>query len=134
MLKLGTPLSAAFMPLVPLASRGNCGVLSQRSTPAVIFPPTSMLVVEKDGVNGFLECFFRFENFPDEFLAAAVVRVRFAGVNDLEFSRVLGDFAEAVEIGKNQVRPFIASSTACEADGEDVGIELEAGFAANGLR
>ena len=35
MLRLGTPLRAAFMPLVPEASSGGCGVLSQMSTPAV---------------------------------------------------------------------------------------------------
>ena len=34
MLKLGTPLRAAFIPLVPEASMGLWGVLSQRSTPA----------------------------------------------------------------------------------------------------
>jgi len=32
MLRLGTPLIAAFMPLVPDASSGGCGVLSQTST------------------------------------------------------------------------------------------------------
>ena len=35
----GTPLSAAFIPLVPEASSGGCGVLSQTSTPAVSKPP-----------------------------------------------------------------------------------------------
>lgn len=35
-LKLGTPFSTAFIPLVPDASNGGWGVLSQRSTPAVI--------------------------------------------------------------------------------------------------
>src|SRR5512136_2532308 len=32
-LRLGTPFSAAFMPLVPDASNGFCGVFSHRSTP-----------------------------------------------------------------------------------------------------
>ena len=36
MLKLGTPLIAAFIPLVPDASCGGCGVFNQTSTPAVI--------------------------------------------------------------------------------------------------
>ena len=35
-LKLGTPFSAAFMPLVPEASKGRCGVFSHRSTPLVM--------------------------------------------------------------------------------------------------
>ena len=34
MLRLGTPLRAAFMPLVPDASWGFCGVFSHTSTPA----------------------------------------------------------------------------------------------------
>ncbi len=38
----GTPLSAAFMPLVPEASSGGCGVLSQTSTPAVSKAPRLM--------------------------------------------------------------------------------------------
>ena len=33
MLRLGTPLSAAFIPLVPDASRGRSGVFSQTFTP-----------------------------------------------------------------------------------------------------
>jgi hypothetical protein len=33
MLRLSAPLNAAFMPLVPLASIGRRGVLSQTSTP-----------------------------------------------------------------------------------------------------
>src|SRR5215469_11428337 len=32
-LRLGTPLSAAFIPLVPDASRGGCGVFSHTSAP-----------------------------------------------------------------------------------------------------
>ena len=35
-LRLGTPLTAAFMPLVPEASSGGCGVLSQTSVPDTI--------------------------------------------------------------------------------------------------
>jgi len=38
----GTPLSAAFMPLVPEASSGGCGVLSQPSTPAVSKAPRAI--------------------------------------------------------------------------------------------
>src|SRR5258706_8122535 len=40
MLRLGTPFSAAFIPLVPEASSGYCGVFSHKSTPEVICPPT----------------------------------------------------------------------------------------------
>jgi hypothetical protein len=36
MLMLGTPLCAAFIPLVPETSSGGRGVFSQTSTPAVI--------------------------------------------------------------------------------------------------
>jgi hypothetical protein len=36
MLRLGTPFRAAFIPLVPEASNGGCGVFSHTSTPAVI--------------------------------------------------------------------------------------------------
>ena len=38
----GTPLSAAFIPLVPDASSGGCGVFSQTSTPAVMSLPMEM--------------------------------------------------------------------------------------------
>ena len=37
-----TPFSAAFMPLVPLASRPRIGVLSQTSQPRTISRATSM--------------------------------------------------------------------------------------------
>ena len=42
-LKFITPLCAAFMPLVPDASRGLMGVLSHTSTPETIFMARSML-------------------------------------------------------------------------------------------
>lgn len=41
-LKLGTPFSAAFIPLVPDASSGGWGVFSHTSTPEVIVLPSSM--------------------------------------------------------------------------------------------
>ena len=38
----GTPLNAAFMPLVPLASSGSSGVFSQTSTPATTVRASAM--------------------------------------------------------------------------------------------
>src|SRR5882724_3874579 len=92
-----------------------------------------VVVVEKDGMHGFLESFFGFENFLDEFFSAAVVGMRFSGVDDLKLTGGLGDFAETVEIGKNQVRAFVAGGATREADGKDIGVEFEASFLANGF-
>src|SRR2546430_13090678 len=85
-------------------------------------------------MHGFLESFFRFENFLDEFFSAAVVGMRFSCVDDLKLTGGLGDFAETVEIGKNQVGAFVTSGATREADGEDIGVELEASFLANGFK
>ena len=40
--KLSTPFIAAFIPLVPEASKGRIGLLSQTSHPRVIIRPTFM--------------------------------------------------------------------------------------------
>src|SRR5258706_12152253 len=40
MLRLGTPFSAAFIPLVPEASSGNCGVVPPISPPDASSSPT----------------------------------------------------------------------------------------------
>jgi hypothetical protein len=41
-LRFGTPLKAAFMPLVPDASHGGSGVFSQTSTPETIAAASAM--------------------------------------------------------------------------------------------
>ena len=48
-LRFGTPFRAAFIPLVPEASMGGSGVLSQRSTPAVIIAPKRHIVIFQIG-------------------------------------------------------------------------------------
>src|SRR6185436_13156548 len=50
-LKLGTPLSAAFMPLVPEASWGRMGLFNQRSTPEVMTTPAHFVVLDVYGLN-----------------------------------------------------------------------------------
>src|SRR5262249_19234135 len=63
-----------------------------------------------------------------EFFAAAVFGMGFAGENDLEFSCVLADFTEAIEVGKDQVGAFVTGGAASETDGEGFRVEAQAGF------
>ncbi len=58
----------------------------------------------------------------------------FAGIHDLKLSGALGNLAQAIQIGKNQVRAFVSRGAASKADGERFGIEGQARFLAHGFK
>src|SRR5690348_15837362 len=70
-----------------------------------------VLVQENDG-NSFPKRLLRLENVSDDVLAARVVRMSFAGVDNLELTRVFGDQPQTVEIGQEQVRAFVTGGPA----------------------
>src|SRR6266480_3907520 len=121
------------MPLVPEASRGNCGVLSQTSTPEVIFAELQIVVVEENHGYCFPQRFFRLENPANDVLPASIIRMRLAGINNLEVAGVLGNLPEPGKIGQDQVGALVSRCAARKPDGESLGIKLEAGLLANRL-
>ncbi len=110
-------------------------MLSQRSTPEVILPPRSRLYSSrKDYGDSFAQRLFRLEDAADNILAAAVVRMRFASVDDLKMSGVLRDLAQAVQVREDQIRALVSRGTPRKTDREDFFIETEARFFANGFQ
>jgi hypothetical protein len=93
-----------------------------------------IVLVEENHGNGFPQSLFRMENMPDDVLAAGVVGVRFAGINNLKMSCVFGYLAQAVQVRKNQVRAFVTSRTACKPNREGFLVQCEASFLTHGLK
>src|SRR5712671_4424309 len=133
-LKLGTPLRAAFMPLVPEASSGYCGVLSQIDAGSDLAAHFHVVLVEKNNGNGFTQRLLGLKNSADNVLAAAILRMGLAGVNDLKFSRSLSNLAQAVQVREDQVGALVSSGAAGEADGKSVRIKGQACFLADGFK
>ena len=84
-LKLTTPLWAAFMPLVPEASKGGKGVLSQTSTPEVSFAASPCHNSLSKRCRSALQRACVVVDLPYESLAVGVVGVGFSSENHLDF-------------------------------------------------
>ena len=108
--------SAAFMPLVPDASSGGSGVLSQTSAPDTNRRASVHVVVREKHrsarprrVRAMRGC-----NCRDQLLAALVMRVRLAGEHDLK--RVFrGDRLQPAEIGEQKIRALVGRHAARES-------------------
>src|SRR5713226_2745064 len=92
-----------------------------------------IVVVEEDHWHRFPQRFFRLENPAYDVLPAAIIRMRLAGINDLEVAGVLGNLPETIEIGQDQLGAFVARCAARETDGENLEVKLEASLLANRL-
>src|SRR6266403_2519347 len=90
-----------------------------------------IVVVEENHGYCFPQRFFRLENPANDVLPASIIRMRLAGINNLEVAGVLGNLPEPVEIGQDQVGALVSCCAARKPDGESLGIELEAGLLAN---
>jgi len=98
MLRLGTPFSAAFMPLVPEASKGKLRRVEPEVHSGSYLPAKlEIVIVEENHVHHFPQRFFRLENPPNDVLPAPVIRMRLAGIHDLEVTGVLGNLPETIE-------------------------------------
>ena len=125
MLRCGTPLMPAFMPLVPLASSGLRGVLSQTSQPWDEEMRDVQIVVVDECDAAAIN---RIDCVPIDLLqvmfAGIVGRMRLAGEDDLHVPsgrRQQPD--EPVGIPEDQLRPLVAGEPAREADGQRSRIE-----------
>jgi hypothetical protein len=74
------------------------------------------------------------KNTADDVLAAPVVGVRFAGIDNLEMSGVLCDLTQAIQVRKNQVGALVPCRATCKTDGENLFVETKAGFFAHGFQ
>src|SRR5258708_33701824 len=90
-----------------------------------------IVIVEENHGHRFPQRFFRLENPANDVLPAPVIRMRLAGINDLEVAGVLSNLPETIEIGQDQVCALVSCSTARETDREGLGIKLEAGLPAD---
>ncbi len=117
----GTPLTAAFMPLVPDASSGACGVFSHRSAPADEPRGHRHVVVGEVGdLDLSAQRLHRPVQFADQRLAAVVLRVRLAGQHDLDRPGLGMDREQAREIEEQQVGALVGRDPAREAERERV--------------
>ncbi len=92
-----------------------------------------IVFVQKNHGHIFAQRFFGVKDAPDDVFASVVVRMRLAGENNLKFSSALGDLAQAIEVGKNQVGALVSGGAPREADGERIGLEAEPGLLSHGL-
>jgi hypothetical protein len=104
------------MPLVPEAFNGGSGVFSHihpgghhlRQLPIVI-----------DHVSDFdvrLQRVPRLKDSQDHFLAAVVVRMGFAGIDDLDPAAGGGDVLQSIQVAEYQVTPLVGSVAPGEPD------------------
>src|SRR5713101_4016285 len=64
---------------------------------------------------------------------AAIIRMRLAGINNLELAGVLGNLPETIEIGQDQVGALVSCCAARETDRESLRLKLEASLLAHRL-
>ncbi len=69
----------------------------------------------------------RREDVADETFAGLVGGVGFAGVQDLEAADLFGDRGEAFGVVKEEARALVGGDAAGETEGEDAGLEADAG-------
>ena len=120
MLKLGTPLSAAFIPLVPEASKGRSGVFNHNPPRAQQARQIHVVILHINDAHGIAHMLGEFKNSPDHALAVFIARMGLAAINHLERSGFLGERFETIEIGKQKIRPFVGRRAPRETDRQDV--------------
>ena len=76
----------------------------------------------------------RREYVADEALAGFVRRVRLAGKDDLQAAELAGDLLETCDLLKEHRNPLVGGDATGEAEGKDVGVELDAGALLDGLK
>src|SRR5260370_33358651 len=64
---------------------------------------------------------------------AAIIRMRLAGINNLELAGVLGNLPETIEIGQDQVGALVSCCAARETDRESLRLKREARLLAHRL-
>src|SRR5205807_1768195 len=92
-----------------------------------------IVIIEENHRHRFSQRFFRLEDSANDVLSAAIIRMRLAGINNLEGARVLDNLPETIEIRQDEVGALVSCGAARETDGENLGIKLEPGLLANRL-
>ena len=121
--QLSTPLRMHFWPLVPHASSGRRGVLSQTSTPCTSCrADVHGVVLDEHDPAGEARVLLQVRHPLRQGLAAGVARMGLAGEDDLH--RPLGVVdqpVQAVEVLEQQVGPLVGGEAAGEAQGQRLG-------------
>ncbi len=78
-----------------------------------------VIVLEVDDRHVIAECLARPEHMLDDALAFFVVRMRLAGVDDLQAAGRAGDRAEAIGVEHEQISAFVRRCATTKADRQD---------------
>jgi len=83
-----------------------------------------VVVLQKDNLaEKFLSAGYLDDVF-DQSLSAAIIRMRFAGIYKLYgIFLIINDFRQAVEVGKQEVCPFVGRETAAEPEQQCIGVD-----------
>ena len=114
------------MPLVPEASSGRRGLLSQTSTPCDEIAGDPHVVVLEDEARGRASCSERdrVEDLLDDLLARSIGGVGLAGEDDLDGPLLVPQQPrQAVDVAEQQAGPLVGREPPSEADRQDVRVE-----------
>jgi hypothetical protein len=127
MLGPGTPFSAAFIPLVPLASSGGSGVWSHTSTPEVSRrPQLPVTVFEINDAHVRAERVAHPDDLLDGPLPGVIPHVRLAAADDLKGTLARRDLPQSHRLGGEKLGPLVGSGPAGETDSECFKVEVRA--------